>query len=291
MKKIDQQGPNLGNSKIVREMADADGSRRTLPSIILIAEKAGKEVFRIFQDLDRVTTRLKEDRSPVSNADILSNTLIMEGLRNLDPTVPIISEETTTEGSREPFDRSPVWLVDPLDGTKEFLNGIGEFTVNIALVVDGSPVLGVVHIPATGQTFCAVKGHGAFVQEQGKSRRLLPNPPPSKPYRVLTSRYHAPVTHADAGSFEIVPCGSSLKFCRLAEGAAQIYPRFAPTMEWDTAAGHCLVEETGGAVVDLEGHPLIYNKSSLTNPHFIAVSHPSLLNDTMFKKILSFRES
>lgn len=279
-------------TKILKTLFTDKDTFEILDPIVQIAGRAGTEVFRIFQNLSQVTTRLKDDRSPVCDADIASNLIIETGLKSLYPDLPIISEETKQSEDRHLMNNKVVWLIDPLDGTKEFLNGIGEFAINIALVVDKIPVMGVIHNPSVQQTFGAVKGQGVYVwAPDAVPRKLQKNTLPSKPYKVLTSRYHAPISNLDSKSFEITPCGSSLKFCRLAEGSCHIYPRFAPTMEWDTAAGQCLVEESGGSIVGLEGQSLRYNKSSLINPHFIAVSHSSLLNDPLFQTILSFREN
>ena len=262
-----------------------------LNDVVQISEKAGEKISRIYHNRTLLQYLIKEDRSPVSNADLDSNTIIEEALKHIDPTIPVISEETISDKNREKKGAGPVWLVDPLDGTKEFLNGIGEFTVNIALVVNSIPVMGVIHVPATGKTYEAVKGHGAFLRKDGTRRPLLPDPGTRRPYKILTSRFHAQVKNLDPSLFEIIPCGSSLKFCRIAEGAAHFYPRFGATMEWDTAAGQILIEETGGAIVDLEGTPLTYNKRSLYNPHFIAVSSVSMLKDDTYPALLQILQA
>jgi 3'(2'), 5'-bisphosphate nucleotidase len=251
----------------------------TLHEVCAISERAGERILSYFEGRSPLNSRLKEDKSPVSEADLVSNNIIERGLKDLTPEISILSEETHVALSETATDKGRIWLVDPLDGTREFLNGIGEFAVNIALIEDGRPVIGVIHIPTSGRTYGAIKNHGVVVRERGKVRDLFPARFPSRPYKLLTSRYHAPLRNPDPREFELLPCGSSVKFCRLAEGEGHVYARFGPTMEWDTAAGQCLVEEVGGAVVDLEGVPLTYNKSSLYNPHFLAVSSADLLKD------------
>lgn len=234
---------------------------------------------KIYSQAEFATT-YKDFDSPLTCADTASNDLIEEQLRILTPTVPVLSEESKTV----PYDvrRSwrTFWLVDPLDGTKEFIKRNGEFTVNIALVEDGRPVLGVVHAPAMEVTYFAAQGLGAFkLSAQDETIPIAVRECERTRLKVVASRSHADerlqrFLHK-IGAVECVSMGSSLKFCLVAEGEADLYPRLGPTMEWDTAAAQCIVEMAGGAVIDLRGHALIYNKPNLFNPHFVVSSEPS----------------
>ena len=209
----------------------------------------------------------KADGSPVTDGDRFADEAIRRILRRADPGTPIISEES---GGTVP-DYGAFWLVDPLDGTKEFVAGVPEFTVNVALVTDGHPGLGVIFAPATGELFAGAAGRGACRNRQPISVR----PPPPGGSLVLTSRSHCNEAtvrswlHPGTGA-RLECCGSSLKFCRIAQGSADLYPRFGPTMEWDTAAGQAVLEAAGGSVRTLEGAPLGYGKEGLRNPSFVA---------------------
>jgi 3'(2'), 5'-bisphosphate nucleotidase len=221
-----------------------------------------------------IETQLKADRSPLTAADVASHDFIVSRLEAITPW-PVLSEES----AEIPYDSrrswSRFWLVDPLDGTKEFVKRNGEFTVNIALIEAGSPVLGVVHAPARSLTYFAARSHGAFFKKGAAQPVRLPQIESGEArLTVVVSRSHADAQTADflstLGAHQALSIGSSLKFCVLAEGRAHVYPRFGPTMEWDTAAGHCVLEEAGGSVRDLEDRPLLYNKRDLRNPFFIA---------------------
>jgi len=229
----------------------------------------------------RVNVALKNDSSPLTDADRASHGFLMESLPGLIPGVPVVSEESE-DATRGPADANGrFWLVDPLDGTKEFLKGTGEFTVNIALVEQRRPVAGVVHAPALGLFYFAQLGEGAF-------RRNYDEPPTPihaqhssrKPLRVVASKDHAGplvkamLTHLPGA--ELKSMGSSLKFCLVAEGSADIYLRDVPTMEWDTAAAQCIVEAAGGSVCTLDGQPLRYGKPGLKNPAIVTVGNPDL---------------
>ena len=219
---------------------------------------------------------LKEDISPVTLADLAAHRVILAGLQELTPLLPILSEESEAIPYSDRRNWNPYWLVDPLDGTKEYIKRNGEFTVNIALIVDCKPLLGVVHAPALGRTYSAVQGQGAFRQESGgeTSSHIAVRRDPDEKLKVVVSRSH-PGKEAEAflrtlGPYDAVEIGSSLKFCLVAEGSADLYPRFGPTREWDTAAGHCVLVSAGGQVTDLQGQPLRYNKPDLLNPPFMA---------------------
>jgi 3'(2'), 5'-bisphosphate nucleotidase len=240
--------------------------------ICVLAEKAGAAIMEIYRGTFAV--EMKADASPLTAADKAAHEIIETGLRNLYPGIPILSEEGRDIPYRERSGWRRFWLVDPLDGTKEFIKRNGEFTVNIALIEEGLPAAGVVHLPARGKTYYGVRGCGAWRVENGAGAvRIHPRNPPEAGLTVVKSRSH-PSAELDtylqginvAGS---VAVGSSLKFCVVAEGKADLYPRFGPTMEWDTAAGQAVVECAGGTVVDREGNRLVYNKESLLNDNFL----------------------
>jgi 3'(2'), 5'-bisphosphate nucleotidase len=248
-----------------------------LPEICAVAERAGAEAMRFYNNRNNVT--LKPDASPLTDADRASHELIVQALPQLLSGVPVVSEESKDATLAPTADR--YWLVDPLDGTKEFLKGTGEFTVNIALIEQHRPVLGVVHAPAIGLTYYAALDHGAFRQIQGQAAVSIK----SQPYnfsrtRVVASKDHAgPLVQALLSRLpnaELKSMGSSLKFCLVASGDADIYLRDVPTMEWDTAAAQCVVEAAGGRLLTLEGQPLRYGKPSLKNPSLITIGDPSL---------------
>lgn len=246
--------------------------------VIAIAEAAGKEIMHIYATDDFAVVD-KSDNSPLTKADKASNAVIVAALKEQFPHIPIISEENKLLSYDERKDWSLVWLVDPLDGTKEFIKKNGEFTVNIALIANGKPVLGVVGIPARNHMYYAVEGKGAFkTDENGNTTQLHIAEPRKDTIALIGSRSH-PSPEFDAylkdmeskyATVDFVPAGSSLKFCLVAEGKADVYPRLGPTMEWDTAAGHAVVLEAGARVkVYGSDKDLDYNKENLLNPFFI----------------------
>jgi len=217
-------------------------------------------------------TMKKSDASPVTEADHAAEALIVAGLRAAAPEIPVVAEEETAAGHVVAV-ANEFWLVDPLDGTREFAAGREEFTVNIGLVRDGRVVLGVVNVPATGELFGGIVGHGAWRRDATGQHAIHARMTPPEGLTVLASRSHgdqAALTAFLAGRkvAEIVNYGSSLKFCRMAEGKADLYPRHGRTMEWDTAAPQAVLEAAGGAVRTLEGLPLRYGKPGWENPHF-----------------------
>lgn len=245
---------------------------RHLDAVVAIAAAAGARILEIYQRGFEVAH--KADGSPLTQADRAAHDLICARLCALTPDIPILSEESTDVPAAVRAAWRRLWLVDPLDGTKEFINRNGEFTVNIALVEDGHPVLGVVHVPVTGVSYLACRGLGAFKETRGARQPIR-----ARAYRggratVVASRSHAsPETEAflkSLGESEVVSMGSALKLCLVADGTADVYPRLGPTMEWDTAAAQCVVEAAGGRVTDSERRPLRYNKTSLLNPWFLA---------------------
>lgn len=250
-----------------------------LDSVIQIAHRAGGAILEVYESPD-FNVELKGDDSPLTRADIAANKLIVEGLTELTPDIPVLSEESKQVPFADRRDWSTYWLVDPLDGTKEFIKRNGEFTVNIALVSNGSPVLGVVYAPVLHRTYYAANGVGAFVQEgQGEAEPIKAAAYEGTPIKIVASRSHAgPDLQGfldSVGDYDVVSMGSSLKLCLVAEGAAHLYPRLGPTMEWDTAAAHAVVNEAGGSVTDLEGTPLRYNKEDLLNPYFMVSGAPA----------------
>lgn len=246
--------------------------------IIEITREAGTEIMRIYNTDDFAVVD-KSDNSPLTKADKASNEIIINRLKEYYPEIPIISEENKTVEYNTRKNWDWFWLVDPLDGTKEFIKKNGEFTVNIALVHNGNPVMGVVGIPARNEVYYAVQGNGAYkIHADGKQSALKINAPKPDSIALIGSRSH-PSPEFDAylkdmeskyANVEFVPAGSSLKFCLVAEGKADVYPRLGPTMEWDTAAGHAVVLEAGARVkVYGQTMDLKYNKENLLNPFFI----------------------
>jgi 3'(2'), 5'-bisphosphate nucleotidase len=244
-----------------------------------IAARAGEAILEVYgQDIEVVS---KEDDSPLTRADLASHRIIRDALARLTPDIPLLSEESAAIGFETRSSWQRYWLVDPLDGTKEFINRNGEFTVNIALINRHEPVLGVVYVPVTGVTYTGIVGVGATRREVGQAAiPISVRIPCADPLVVVGSRSHANPAlagHLEAlGNHELVSMGSSLKFCLVAEGKADFYPRLGPTSEWDTAAAHAVVAAAGGRIVTLKGQPLQYNrKASYLNPEFLVISDPS----------------
>lgn len=221
----------------------------------------------------------KQDASPVTVADTAAEAIIVAGLREAVPDIPVIAEEEVA-GGRITAPAREYWLVDPLDGTREFAAGHQEFAVNIGLVREGRAHLGVVGIPALGQLFGGIMGEGAWKRDRTGQHPVNVRRPPEDGLVVLASRYHADNTRLNAflapyKVARVINFGSSVKFCRLAEGVADLYPRFGRTMEWDTAAPQAVLEAAGGTVRTLEGAPLRYGKFGWENPHFVCTGAPS----------------
>jgi 3'(2'), 5'-bisphosphate nucleotidase len=237
---------------------------------------------------------VKNDSSPLTDADRASHDLLMELLPAIIPGVPVISEESESSAHHSTHGADRFWLVDPLDGTKEFLKGTGEFTVNVALVEKGHPVIGVVNAPVLGLMYFADLQSGAFRRNHNQAPvRLRVQRSIPERLRVVASKDHAgPLVKAMLDRLpdaELKSMGSSLKFCLVAEGNADIYLRDVPTMEWDTAAAQCIVEAAGGRVCTLDGKPLRYGKPGLKNPSIITVGDsdlqwPSLLDAGLLAK-------
>jgi 3'(2'), 5'-bisphosphate nucleotidase len=247
-----------------------------LPRLEDIARRAGDAILDIYHS--DFTVRHKEDSSPLTEADERAEAIIVSGLEALTPGIPIVAEEAAAAGRIPDIAGGTFWLVDPLDGTKEFVKRNGEFTVNIGLVADGVPVAGVVRAPALGEMWSGAAGKASRID--GESRRsIICRRPPSLGAVILTSRSHRNPEALDAwiAAFpgaSLGFAGSSLKFCRVAEGSADFYPRFGPTSEWDTAAAHAVLLAAGGSVETFEGKPLAYAKPQFLNPDFIASGRP-----------------
>ena len=249
-------------------------------ALMPIVDRAGAAIMRVYDS--GFTVQRKEDDSPLTLADLESQRVIIEGLTEVTPDIPILSEESAQAPWDERKTWRELWVVDPLDGTREFVKRNGEFTVNIALVRDHEPVLGLVAAPALGLLYWGASGAGAFSHHRDAAELPIQVSPPASPLRVVGSRSHAsPATAAylaRLGHHAMTGIGSSLKFCLVAEGKADLYPRFGPTSEWDTAAGQALLEAAGGQVTRLDGHRLRYNcRESVINGDFLAYGHAGVL--------------
>jgi 3'(2'), 5'-bisphosphate nucleotidase len=245
-----------------------------------IVARAGAAIMRVYEA--GFTVQHKVDNSPLTLADLESQRIIIEGLAEMTPGIPILAEESAQAPWGERQSWRELWVVDPLDGTREFVKRNGEFTVNIALVREHEPVLGVVSAPAQGLLYWGASGVGAFSHHRGAAQIPIQVSAPQNPLRVVGSRSHASAETAAyltrLGPHVMTGIGSSLKFCLVAAGEADLYPRFGPTSEWDTAAGQALLEAAGGHVTRLDGHRLRYNcRESVINGDFLAFSHPSVL--------------
>jgi len=248
--------------------------------LCVLARRAGEAILMVRQACLAQQHGVKLDGSPVTQADLAAHRVIAQGLAALTPKIPVVSEEgqIVLEQPRH----AAFWLVDPLDGTREFVAGSGEFTVNIALIEHETPVFGVVYVPMTAELFWGGSKIGAWVERDAVREPLrvalpaLPNV--ARPLRVLASKRHlnfeTQAFLAKLGSIDLVNAGSSLKFCRIAQAQADLYPRLGPTCEWDTAAAQAVLEGAGGYVFDLKGLPLKYGKPDPLNPFFFASSQP-----------------
>lgn len=259
------------------------------------AREAGATLLEHYVGTGVRAVRLKDDSSPLTEADLASHRVLVRVLKQAAPDPPMLSEEARRIPYAERAAWSRYWLIDPLDGTKGFLKRTDEFTVNIALVEQGIPLVGVVHAPALRQTFVAVKGGGAYrLGDNGQWVRLATVRANPKRIRILASRHHAgPVVQRlleRVAGAETVSMDGALKFCLIAEGRADLYYRDRPTMEWDTAAGQCILEEAGGVVRTADGDTLTYNKVELVNPPFVAAGDPSIDWTGRIQRILEGRD-
>ncbi|MGL4251855.1 MAG: 3'(2'),5'-bisphosphate nucleotidase CysQ [Aeromonas sp.] len=243
-----------------------------------VARAAGAAILAIYREPFAV--EYKRDESPLTAADKGAHEVIVQALARLTPDIPVLSEESGPEVMAARHGWSRYWLVDPLDGTKEFVSRNGEFTVNIALIEEGAPRWGLVYAPVLDKLWFGGKGLGAWCIADGVRQAIATQPQEQgRPLRVVGSRNHLSQETLDflarfgdigRGEIELVAMGSSLKFCIIAEGGAALYPRLAPTCEWDTAAAQAVLEGAGGSVTQLDGSPLRYNKPDILNPWFVA---------------------
>lgn len=258
---------------------------KLLDQVIALAQTAGQKILEVYHQNEGFDVKHKSDDSPVTAADLAAHAILHPGLEQLLPNVPVLSEESLLPSYSVRKSWKRYWIIDPLDGTKEFIKRNGEFTVNIALVEDGIPVLGVVHVPVLGITYTGLAGTGAFKIQQGRkqgiqTRSIQTRLDQKLPVEVVASRSHG----ADAvdrflnkvtaalGPVELKNMGSSLKLCLVAEGVADIYPRLALTSEWDTAAAQAVVEAAGGKVLDIHLQEMRYNqKEDILNPFFYVI--------------------
>jgi len=243
-----------------------------LRAVVPIAEDAGRATLTFYGSTEAAA---KADGSPVTAADQAAEDIILPRLRALTPDIPVVSEEEAAKGLTPEVTGERFWLVDPLDGTKEFISGNGEFTVNIALIERGTPVLGVVVIPARAQTFAGAGPGTATCTDAHGTRAIATRPTPAAGLTVVGSRSHGDAAAMDAflagrKVAEFRAAGSSLKLCLIAAGEADLYPRLGTTMEWDIAAGHAVLAAAGGRVVTVDGAPFTYGKPDYRNPHFAA---------------------
>jgi 3'(2'), 5'-bisphosphate nucleotidase len=248
-----------------------------LDQVVQLARSAGAAIMEVYGSADFGETS-KADNSPLTLADLAAHKCIVAGLARLPLSYPVLSEEDADISYAIRSSWAQYWLVDPLDGTKEFVKRNGEFTVNIALVDNGVPVLGVVYAPVLDVCYYAAQGSGAFVQRNGQPAQAIKAIPHTAgaAIKVVASRSHSDERTASLlkklGEHECISMGSSLKLCLVAEAAAHVYPRLGPTMEWDTAAAHAVVNEAGGIVCDLDEQALRYNKEDLHNPEFLVLA-------------------
>lgn len=242
-----------------------------LEDVIKIARHAGDAIMRVYES-DDFDVQQKGDESPLTKADLAAHNVICDGLKALAMQYPIISEESSDISWEQRKHWQRYWLVDPLDGTKEFIKRNGEFTVNIALIENGEPILGVVYAPVLDAMYIGERNKGASLN--GEIIRVEQNEPET--LRIVGSRSHASQETTDwleqlGKPYEIVAMGSSLKICLVAEGKADIYPRLGPTCEWDTGAAHAVLNGAGGTITTVDGEPLRYNqKAEYLNPFFVA---------------------
>lgn len=253
-------------------MNSLSNRKELLEAVLPVARAAGQAVLDVYAT--DFAVRGKSDASPVTAADERAEAIILAALARLTPSIPVVSEEAAAAG-RIPAVAQCFWLVDPLDGTKEFINRNGEFTVNIALIDQGYPVLGVVLAPALSRLFAGAEGVGAFLEENSQRRPIACRAVPAAGLTVVASRSHGDAEALDrflAGRkvAHQTNAGSSLKLCLVAAGEADLYPRLGRTMEWDIAAGDAVLRAAGGMVNTLSGDALVYGKPDFANPHFAA---------------------
>lgn len=254
-----------------------------LPKVLKIAQQAGDKIMEVYKNGFEV--EIKDDKSPLTTADLAANEHIVKELNKLSPLFPVLSEESEKLPFSERQSRETYWLVDPLDGTKEFIKRRDTFTVNIALIHQNKSILGVIVAPALNQSFYASRDFGCYKEDKSSpARQIHARTLPAKP-AFAGSRSHAGEAltqflenvETDLGEYDLISMGSSLKMCLVAEGKVDLYPRLGLTSEWDTAAAHCIVDEAGGKLVKIDMSPLRYNtKDSLLNPFFFTIGNNNI---------------
>lgn len=258
-------------------------SQDLLEKVLALVKKAGEKVLAIYNE-GPISSVNKEDGSPLTKADLLAHDIICHGLNAMDAAIPILSEESSQELIKNRHDWEMLWMLDPLDGTQEFIHHTHEFTINIALIHDHKPILGVVYAPALGLLYYAMDGFGAYKEEQGKKEKIFVSSslyPKTSPIRIVASRRHGQEELHDflkkIPNYTLTNIGSALKICLIAEGKADLYPRLGPTSEWDTAAAHAIVNNAGGILCDLNYQPFKYNvRNTLLNGPFLVSSYYAL---------------
>jgi 3'(2'), 5'-bisphosphate nucleotidase len=263
------------------DLSSAEKALSHLNVIDKIAMDAGNVIMEVYQNA--IEVHFKPDQSPLTEADLKANQVILDAIKESYPDIPVLTEEGVGD-FKGPNTEGYYWLVDPLDGTKEFIKRSGEFTVNIALIYEGDPILGVVYAPAKKIMYRAAFGYGAFKREGTDPIQpiTVAKHIPGATWKVVGSRSHSDDTTnqwlASLGPHTLIPMGSSLKMCLIAEGTAHVYPRLGPTSLWDTAAAHVILREAGGEIKGLDGRTLNYaNPSHVLNPSFVASSGKDLI--------------
>ena len=261
-------------------MEDIQIKSELIEQLIEISKDAGKAIMEVYNSNFR--HQIKEDLSPLTKADILSNNIICEKLKVITPDIPILSEENSDIPFNIRSSWEQYWLVDPLDGTKEFIKKNGEFTVNIALIENNTPIFGIIHVPVTNETYWGSNTKGSFyIKGNNQKTKLCVEKKIRSQVRIVASRSH-PSKMLDAlleeiGEYKIITKGSSLKFCLIAKGQADIYPRLGPTSEWDIAAGHAIVKFAGGSLLTIDGESMQYNLTENNlNPYFVVASREDI---------------
>ena len=258
-------------------------SKENLLEIVNISVDAGEVILNYYNE--NVDVIYKDDESPLTKADLASHKIITDSIKKITPDIPILSEEEFIDWKiRKKWKK--YWLIDPLDGTKEFIKKNDEFTVNIALIENNRPILGVIYTPALNELFYSIKNFGSYkiltkkkLNTLKEAKRISINKKKSNKIKIVGSRSHSnPIldkwVNKNFNEFDILQKGSSLKFCLIAEGSADIYPRFGPTSEWDIAAGHIILEEAGGKLKSIDNKEILYNeKENILNPDFFAYSN------------------
>lgn len=269
-------------------MSECYDFNRFLPAVLALSRQAGVATLPYFKQEKALQRREKQDHSILTQADLVSDAIVRERLRQIDAAIPILTEETVSQFSwSERQQWLTYWLVDPLDGTRGFAQGDAFYTVNVALIVNHRPVLGVVYAPVSDELYYAVEGKGAFFEaSSGVVEQLYTVPLDDERMRAVTGHFCDNESHYEAlqkmEQIELSHMNSSYKFCSIARNEYDLYPKFTPTSEWDTAAAQVIMQEAGGAVVDEAGQPLTYNtKESLINPSFLAIGDASRAEEVL----------